>query len=160
MPEPTAPTLTYQQTEQITLLLAAVYACAGRLDKDELTDDAGEPLRTIGNKLEEILGLDLQLDQGFLLERGQEYADSAELGLAHDVDRHIMPTTVVRDRLDDVDIAELLADHRDLVWQEPGEVFECLGCDYQIACDEVTEDSTYNHQADVIRAALLGETAQ
>jgi hypothetical protein len=155
----TAP-LSDEVTPAVELLLAAIYACAGRLDKDELTDDAGEPLRIIGNEIECILDLDVQLDQNALLERGQEYAEAGGLGLAHAVDFHIMPTTAVRDRLDDVDIAELLADHRHLVWQEPGEVFECLGCDYQIPGDEVTDTSAYNHQAAVIRAALLGEATR
>jgi hypothetical protein len=155
----TAP-LSDEAAPAVELLIAAVYACASRLDRDELTNEAGEPLRIIGAAFEDALGLDVKLDQGFLYERGLAHAESGELGLAHAVDGYLMPTVLMRERLDGVDIAELAADHADLVWQEPGEVFECVGCDYQIAGDEVTDTSAYNHQATMIRAALLGEATQ
>ncbi|GAB3166702.1 hypothetical protein GCM10027059_26070 [Myceligenerans halotolerans] len=153
----TAP-ISDEASEEMELLLAAIYACAGRLDKDELTDDAGEPLRIIGNEIEDILGLDVQLDQGFLLERGQEYAETGGLGLAHAVDLHIMPTTVVRDRLDDVDLAGVLAAHHTKGVAVEGDRVRRVMC---VCGWDTTEDPAQTardrHIADVVRAALLGE---
>ena len=56
-------------------------------------------------------------------------------------------------------IAEVIALHDDLVWQEPGEVFECVGCDYRVPGDEVDARTVRWHQQDMIRAALTGGAA-
>lgn len=89
--------------------------------------------------------------------------DAALRLLGHDLGtiyRDRIATETVTAALDAIDADAIMADHRDLVWVEPAAAFECIGCDYQIPGGEVTETSACEHQAAVLRAALLKGTAR
>ena len=94
--------------DRIKRLLAAIYWCAGQLDKDHIADDSGEPLRIIANELEDALGTEVDLTDPGVWQQAERDATAGELGLAHAIECYTMPCRIVRDAIEAADIKAAL----------------------------------------------------
>lgn len=105
-----APALTLDTVvvDRIKKLLGAIYWCAAELDRDPIADDAGEPLRIIGNEIELALGLNLTFDGPGAWENAEQDAKGSDLGLAHAIECYTMPSQIVRDAIEAADLGKAL----------------------------------------------------